>query len=424
MGPQPDPYRTLGLQRGASDAEVKAAYRRLVKAFHPDAAGERAISRFLAIQAAYDAITGHERTTPRDAPTREPWRADPERARATRAGPGSRSGSARESSGAGRQRAGGQAADGKRSRAGQGAEGKGPRSGRSRRDATSGRATPGSTTYDAADFEPFNPEWSGASWYGTTSGTYWTINPKEYADPRKHGPEYQARARRAWSVAGGSNAGGEPEVGETTAETREVPDSDPGVHATGESPSATSAEATTSTGAEPLHRADEPRHRAGEGPHFRPISAEDRSSSTPPGGSDGRLDVFATLRLPPGLPSRAAIALLGWPPLGFAFATLVSEASGCGRFAASCVDTFDLGTWVGQLAIIGLLLAIPRLASISAIGTLVMLAAAGPAAVLLSATGGAREREAAATLLAVLLVVAYLVGVIFAVARTARTMRA
>ena len=28
-------------------------------------------------------------------------------------------------------------------------------------------------------------------------GTYWTINPREYADPRKHGPEYQARARRA-----------------------------------------------------------------------------------------------------------------------------------------------------------------------------------------------------------------------------------
>jgi hypothetical protein len=30
-----------------------------------------------------------------------------------------------------------------------------------------------------------------------TTGTYWTINPREYADPRKHGPEYQERARRA-----------------------------------------------------------------------------------------------------------------------------------------------------------------------------------------------------------------------------------
>ena len=34
-------------------AEVKQAYRRLVKANHPDRAGETALPRFLAIQAAY-----------------------------------------------------------------------------------------------------------------------------------------------------------------------------------------------------------------------------------------------------------------------------------------------------------------------------------------------------------------------------------
>ena len=56
------------------------------------------------------------------------------------------------------------------------------------------KATLGSTSYDGADAEAFEPDWRGASWYGTTSGTYWTLNPKEYADPRKHGPEYQARA--------------------------------------------------------------------------------------------------------------------------------------------------------------------------------------------------------------------------------------
>ena len=58
------------------------------------------------------------------------------------------------------------------------------------------KATLGSTSYDGVE-GPFEPDWRGASWYGTTSGTYWTLNPKEYADPRKHGPEYQARARRA-----------------------------------------------------------------------------------------------------------------------------------------------------------------------------------------------------------------------------------
>ena len=58
------------------------------------------------------------------------------------------------------------------------------------------KATLGSTSYDAAEDEPFEPDWSGSTWYGASSGTYWTINPKEYADPRKHGPEYQRRARR------------------------------------------------------------------------------------------------------------------------------------------------------------------------------------------------------------------------------------
>ena len=31
-----DPYQVLGLNRGASDAEVKSAYRRLAKKYHPD----------------------------------------------------------------------------------------------------------------------------------------------------------------------------------------------------------------------------------------------------------------------------------------------------------------------------------------------------------------------------------------------------
>ena len=53
-----DPYRTLGLTRGASIDEVKRAYRRLAKANHPDAAGPGALPRFLAIQAAYEKLAG------------------------------------------------------------------------------------------------------------------------------------------------------------------------------------------------------------------------------------------------------------------------------------------------------------------------------------------------------------------------------
>ncbi len=51
-----DPYRTLGLTPGASQAEIKRAYRHLAKLYHPDSAGDRALGRFLAIQAAYEAL--------------------------------------------------------------------------------------------------------------------------------------------------------------------------------------------------------------------------------------------------------------------------------------------------------------------------------------------------------------------------------
>src|SRR3954466_9425474 len=58
MAIDPDPYRTLGLARGASIDEIKRAYRRLAKIHHPDAAGEKNVPRFLAIQAAYEQLAG------------------------------------------------------------------------------------------------------------------------------------------------------------------------------------------------------------------------------------------------------------------------------------------------------------------------------------------------------------------------------
>jgi curved DNA-binding protein CbpA len=35
MAASPDPYQTLGVTRSATDAEVRAAYRRLVQLHHP-----------------------------------------------------------------------------------------------------------------------------------------------------------------------------------------------------------------------------------------------------------------------------------------------------------------------------------------------------------------------------------------------------
>lgn len=56
MRQPPDPYRELGVPRGASEDQIKAAHRRLAKRYHPDASsGER--ERFLAIQEAYLLLT-------------------------------------------------------------------------------------------------------------------------------------------------------------------------------------------------------------------------------------------------------------------------------------------------------------------------------------------------------------------------------
>ena len=53
-----DPYRVLGVSRNATDAEIKRAYRKLARQYHPDRNPDDAAAeeRFKAIQAAYEAI--------------------------------------------------------------------------------------------------------------------------------------------------------------------------------------------------------------------------------------------------------------------------------------------------------------------------------------------------------------------------------
>jgi hypothetical protein len=61
--PTGDPYKTLGLKAGASADEIRRAYRRLVKKYHPDRNPlPSAAAQFIEIQSAYEQLTSSQLT--------------------------------------------------------------------------------------------------------------------------------------------------------------------------------------------------------------------------------------------------------------------------------------------------------------------------------------------------------------------------
>ena len=464
MAPETDPYRTLGLTGDATLDEVRRAYRRLAKANHPDAAGEAALPRFLAIQAAYDTIAGPDGGTRRPgaaraAGARRPWDPDRDRTDATYRAYGGRARRARPSAASGPPRG---AAGERPSREPPGSDrAAGPRS--SRPDRPPNKATLGSTSYDGAEAEPFEPDWGGASWYGTTSGTYWTLNPKEYADPRKHGPEYQARARRqlsGWDEVDGPDPAAPVPPGATSAG---APDAEPvnrdatGPGAEGPRPAthttsswweataghAPRAEGSASDRARPgratgparsasAPRPDEAVRSPGDAAgrrepgvtarHDTSASASGRPGHAPALTADGVVEaVRAWLDDDrPGAIGRIGRAIVAWAPVALAMGWIGGEISGCGRFAAGCDDALVMGTWLVQFAVLVTLLVVGRLARIASVATLATLTAAIPAALLLSATGGPDDTAAGRFALSGLLVIAWVVGLVLGAVRELR----
>ncbi len=266
-----DPYRVLGLPPGSTTAEVKRAYRLLAKRHHPDA-GEGSVARFLEIQAAYEVLARLDTADEAHvgsgrAPGRRPAQPGPRGAGPRRAGGESPAGGQAPPAGTEWARRPREEA-GRPAGAGSGHAGDRGRRGRDRR-----KATLGSTTYDDQG-EAAEPSWDGAAWYGPASGTYWTLNPREYADPRKHGPDYLARSSSARARSLHDRA----------------PDQPPGPGQPPDAPAAASGDSS-----------------ATQGPRGRPTAARDRRPTRPDARQDATPDARfdATAEARPGATAEA-----------------------------------------------------------------------------------------------------------------------
>lgn len=63
----PDYYAVLGVERGASEQEIHAAYRRMARAYHPDLnKAPEAEAQFMRLREAYDVLTDVEQRTSYD----------------------------------------------------------------------------------------------------------------------------------------------------------------------------------------------------------------------------------------------------------------------------------------------------------------------------------------------------------------------
>ena len=68
-----DHYKALGVARSATEAEIKKAYRALVKEAHPDSGTPGDVERFRVLQNAYETLSPPERRRAYDAtPTTTP----------------------------------------------------------------------------------------------------------------------------------------------------------------------------------------------------------------------------------------------------------------------------------------------------------------------------------------------------------------
>ncbi len=125
-----------------------------------------------------------------------------------------------------------------------------------------------------------------------------------------------------------------------------------------------------------------------------------------------------------GWRGRVVRAVIGWLPIALGLGWLIGELTGCGRFAATCDgSTAPVGLAL-QLAVLAVLLAVPSLASLTTMAALTVLGASLIAALILSATGSAADGDSRRAALGVVLLTAWLVGLVVAIWRRWRAVPA
>src|SRR6185369_8584642 len=99
------------------------------------------------------------------------------------------------------------------------------------------------------------------------------------------------------------------------------------------------------------------------------------------GGTRGK----STARDPLG---RLGLALVAWPPLAIAIASVVGSLTGCAEFSATCTGAAPMLPWLGQVLLLGLLLLVPPMSRALSMGTLGVVIALIPITGILVAFGG------------------------------------
>jgi curved DNA-binding protein CbpA len=381
MPDAPDPYLVLGVARGATKAQIKAAHRALAKRFHPDGATGDA-HRFRQVHEAYQLLADPLRRREWDArhapgPVRadEPTRPASRRRPARSPEPGASRDAPRQEPAArtyrwsasevpwweeGARSDGRRQPGARRSRPAAGVGGAGP-------EAPPARAT--------ADFEVYNRS-SGAAWSSAARQYFRHFEaelPRRGQFRQQGGqPLTAARARVAAEEEARARSSQAPPA-QPAASPRQAPAAQPGARSRPARPARPVPPATAEAMA-----SDTPRAAAPSAARPRPSYAHAAGivhSAEQVSAARAATERARNAAAWPNLRQRLVDALLAWLPLALLIAYAGSAATGCDRAAASCPAWYGPAQTVVIALVLGLLVALPRVAFVGAVASLATLAA-------------------------------------------------